>query len=103
VITNARSNWFSHGTDSQDNFMDLYGTRSRVPEKYSTDLQLCMIFRIDYDNDESSAVTTSITSAATTATTASSVVPVTVMDTSATTTTPVTTTVEINYITSIPN
>ena len=107
VIKNARRNCFSHGTDSQGNFMDLYGTSSRGPQNYSTDLQLFMITGIDYDNNESSAVTTSVTSATTTETTVSSAVPVTVMDNSTTTTTsvpiPVTTTVEINYITSIPN
>ena len=87
--------------------MDIYGTRSRGPQNYSTDLQLFMITEIDYKNDESSAATTSVTSATTTATMVSSAVPVTVMDTSATTTTsvpiPVTTIAEINYITSIPN
>ena len=97
--------------------MDVYGTRSRGPQNNSTDLQLFMITGIDYDNDESLAVTSSVTSATssapiatttvTTATTVSSVVPVTVIDTAATTTTsvpiPVTTTIQINYITSIPN
>ena len=111
VITNAGSDCFSHGTDSLGNFMDVYGARSRGPQKYSTDLQLFMIIGIDYDNDVSSAVTSSVTTATssvpiatTTATTVSSVVPVTVMNTAATTTTavpiPVTT---ISYITSIPN
>ena len=38
VITNAGSNWFLHGTDSLGNFMDIYGSRSRGPQKYSTDL-----------------------------------------------------------------
>ena len=84
-----------------------YGARSCGPQKHSTDLQLFMITGIDYDNDESSAVTSSVTTATTTATTVSSVVPVAVTDTAATTTTsvptPVTTTVQINYITSIPN
>ena len=52
VITNAGSNCFSHGTDSQGIFIDVYGTRSRGPQNYSTDLQLFMITGIDYDNDE---------------------------------------------------
>ena len=80
-----------------------------------------MITGIDYDNDESSAVTssvttatcsvsiatTTVTTATTTATTVSSVVPVTAMNTAATTNTsvpiPVTTIIPKNYITSIPN
>ena len=121
VITTAGSNCFSHGTDSQGNFMDVYSARSRGPQMYSTDLQLYMITGIDYDNDVSSAVTssvttatssvpiatTTVTTATTTATTVSSVVTVTVMDTATTTNTPVpipvTTTIQINYITSIPN
>ena len=82
--------------------MDVYGARSRGPQKYSTDLQLFMIAGIDYDHDVSPAVTISVVT--TTATTVSSAVPVTAMITAATTTTavpiPVTT---INYITSIPN
>jgi hypothetical protein len=60
--------------------MDVYGTRSRGPQNYSTDLQLCMITKINYDNDESSAVNSSVTSATTTATTVSSTVPILVMD-----------------------
>ena len=106
-ITNAASNCFAHGTDSQGNFIDAYGTRSRGPQNYSNDLHLFMITGIDYDNDESLAVSTSVTSATTTSTTVSSIVPVTVMENLATTITSVpiaiTTTVEINYITSIPN
>ena len=110
VITNAGSNCFSYGIDSQGKIMNVYGTRSRGPQKYSTDLQLFMITGIDNDNDMPSAVTrsvttatssvpmatTTVTTATTTATTVSSVVPVTVTDTAATTTTsvptPVTTT-----------
>ena len=71
-ITNAASNCFAHGTDSQGNFMDLYGTSSLRPQNYSTDLQLFMITGIDYDHDEPSAVTTSVTSATTTSTMVSS-------------------------------
>ena len=63
VITNAGSDCFLHGTDSLGSFMDVYGARSRGPQKYSTDLQLFMITGIDYDNDESSAVTSSVTTA----------------------------------------
>ena len=66
VITNAGSNCFSHGTDSLGNFMDVYGTRSRRPQNYFTDLQLFMFTGIDYDNDGSSAVTSSVTTATTT-------------------------------------
>jgi hypothetical protein len=36
VITNAGSNRFLHGTDSQGNFMDVYGTRSRGPQSTQT-------------------------------------------------------------------
>ena len=103
VITNAGSNCFSHGTNSLGSFIDVYGARSRGPQKYSTDLQLLMITGIDYDNDESSAVTSSVTTATssvpiatttvttvtTTATTVNSLVPVTVMNTAATTITAV--------------
>ena len=78
VITTAGSDCFSHGTDSQGNFMDVYGARSHGPQKYSTDLQLFMVTGIDYDNDESTAVTTSVTTATTAATTVSLVVPVSV-------------------------
>jgi hypothetical protein len=38
VISSAGSNCFSHGTDSQGNFMNVYGTQSRGPQKHSTDL-----------------------------------------------------------------
>ena len=128
VITNAGISCFSHGTNSLGNFMDVYGTRSRGPQNYSTDLQLFMITGIDYDNDVSSAVTSSVTTATSsvaiatssvaiasttitsvtaTATTVNSPVTVTVMNTAATTTTavpiPVTTIIPINYITSISN
>ena len=78
VITNAGSDCFLHGTDRQGNVMDVYGTRSRGPQKCSTDLQLFMVTGIDYDNDESTAVTTSVTTATTAATTVSLVVPVSV-------------------------
>ena len=78
VITNAGSIRFSHGTDILGNFIDVYGARSRGPQKYSTDLQLFMVTGIDFDNDESTAVTTSVTTATTAATTVSLVVPVSV-------------------------
>ena len=87
--------------------MDIYGTRSREPQNYSTDLQLFMITGIVYDNDESLAVTSSVTTATTTATTVSSTVSVTIMDIEATMTTSVgttvTATVGTNYLTSIPD
>ena len=77
-MKNGGSSCFSHGTDSQGNFIDVYGTRSRGPKNYSTDFQLFMVTGIDYDNDESTAVTTSVTTATTAATTVSLVVPVSV-------------------------
>ena len=52
VISSAGANCFSHGTDSQENFMDVYGTQSRGPQKHSIYHQLFMI-HIDYDNDTS--------------------------------------------------
>jgi hypothetical protein len=50
VISSAGANCFSHGTVSQGNFMDVYGTQSRGSQKHSTDLQL-FIIHIKYDND----------------------------------------------------
>ena len=50
VISSGGANCFSHGTDSQGNFMDVYGTQSRGPQKHSTDLKL-FIIHIDYDKD----------------------------------------------------
>ena len=34
VISSAGANCFSHGTDSQGNFMDVYGTQSRRSQKH---------------------------------------------------------------------
>jgi hypothetical protein len=76
VISSAEANCFSHGTDSQRNFMDVYGNQSRGPQKHSTDIQLFMI-HIDYDNDsseEEKEATTTSTATSTVSTIASTTV-----------------------------
>jgi hypothetical protein len=86
AISSAGANGFSHGTDGQGNFMDVYDTQSRRPQKHSTVLQLFMIHN-DYDHDSSEEkmeVTTSDTAATTVSTIASSTVSSTIPMTTAT-------------------
>jgi hypothetical protein len=100
VISATGANCFSHGTDSRGNFMDVYGTQSRGPQKNSTDLKLFMI-RVDYDHDlseEEMKVTTTGTAATTVSTIASTTASSTI---SMTTFTSVVTT-SVNYAAVIP-
>ena len=100
VISSRGANCFSHGTDSQENFIDVYGTQSRGPQKHSTDIKLFMI-HIDHDTD-SSGEDKNATTTSTSMPTVSTIATTTVSSTIPTTIVTSVVTTNVNYAAVVP-